>query len=304
MLPVAVIAARARRQGIGGHVARTLQRVGAEVAAVAGTSRETVEEARRALGGGPRGYLSVAELLAREPPLDAVAICSPADCHREHLELVAGAGLACLCEKPLWWGPATDRAAETARLVDAFGGRTLMLLAQWPFTLPAFHELHPGARGRVPGRFEMWLGPVSRGPEMVLDSASHPISLLQALCGAGEVARPRARFRASEDLELEFEWRHAAGATEARLALRTCERPPRPAGYALDGLRAERRVALPAYEQSFHADARSVPVPDPLALLVAAFLRRVRERAGPDRNALIEGVVALERLHDAARAAS
>jgi len=303
MLRVAVVGARARRQGIGGHVARFFQREGAEVAAVVGTSRGTVEEARLALGGGPRGYLSVEELLAREQ-LDAVALCSPAGCHREHLERVAAAGLACLCEKPLWWGPAPDRAAETARLVDAFGGRTLMLLAQWPFTLPAFFELHPDARGRVPRRFEMWLGPVSRGAEMVLDSASHPISLLQALCGPGEVARAWARFHASDDLELEFDWRHAAGATEARVALRTCERPPRPACYAIDGLRAERRVELPRYEQTFQAEGRSVAVPDPVELLVAEFLRRVGQRAAPDRASLIGGMVGLERLHNAARASS
>lgn len=311
---VAVVGARRRRQGTGEFIARELAGLGCEVVAVVGTSAATVDEARAALrerhGLDCRGYTRLAELLERED-VDAVAICSPPEAHLEQLEQAAAAGCHVLCEKPLFWsdallgpdGAALARArAEAVADALAAAGRTLAVGAQWPFTLEAFRALHPGTYGpgRPVERFAMWLAPASRGRTMVVDSASHPLSMLQALVGRGEIEAIRVVEQDPEGLVLRWVHRAASGPVEAELTLRRSETIPRPAGYAINGARACRRVNLPDYAISFVAEGAtnqaSVPVRDPLAASVAAFVQRAAGGEPPDRAAVSDGMAHLQAL--------
>lgn len=85
---IGIIGARRQAQGIGQYVARDLAALGANVCAIAGTSRPSVEVARQALranhGLSVRGYVGADEMIRGEK-LDAVAICSPQQFHRQHL---------------------------------------------------------------------------------------------------------------------------------------------------------------------------------------------------------------------------
>ena len=311
MSKVIVIGARRARQGIGEFVARWFHAAGAEVCAIVGTEPETLSEAQDNLssryGIECRGYVSL-EVALDEESADIVAICSPIANHRNQLLQVAEAGLDCLCEKPLWWGDSDDRRAETETLVDSFRTKNniLGLLTQWPFTLPAFDAIHPEARTGPIESFEMLLSPISRGPRMLIDSLSHPISLLQALVGPGFVENAEARYGASgrDDMTLEFEYRHAHGTTRSSVHLHTCPEPPRPAGFTINGHQIRREIDLPDYELYFSNGDRRVPVEDPVKLLVADFLQRVEQRRSDDRRLLVESVVNLETLHAAGIAAS
>ena len=306
MLEVVVIGARRVRQGIGEFVARFFHEAGARVRAVVGTSEESVRECRRNLleryGLDCAGHLTVREALERERP-DIVAICSPIRFHRAHLEAVAASGAHCLAEKPLWWAEEADRDRTTAALVDAFERRSrhLALITQWPMTLPDFYRVHPEQRGRPVERFEMLLSPTVKGTSMVLDSVSHPLSVLQALVGVGEVESARAVWPdcGGERLRLDFRYVHAAGAVEASCRLVRKTEPPRPAGYAVNGCAVARRIELPDYRIFFEDGGRRVEVEDPLPRLVRRFLERVRSGAPTDREALIHGMRGLERLMEA-----
>jgi hypothetical protein len=131
---------------------------------------------------------------------------------------------------------------------------------------------------------------------MVVDAAPHLLSLLHAVAGPGRVADARAEGETDEALSLSFRWLHAAGETRAGLTLRRCERQPRPAGYALDGCWAERRVTLPDYAMELVAEGRAVPLPDPLDAHVAAFAARAQAGAPTDVEALVESMAALRDL--------
>jgi predicted dehydrogenase len=307
-----VVGARRVRQGTGEYVARDLERHGARVVALVGTTPATIDEARRALaerhGIEARGHASLAAALAAEA-VDAVAICSPPEAHRQDLLLAADAGLHVFLEKPAVWAPGLEAdpagaarlAAELGAVADrlAAAGRTLHLNAQWPYTLDAYYALFPALRGRTPASFAMSLGPTrDPGPGMLVDSGSHPLSLLLALCGPGEARdiRVTALDRAAGRLALAFDWAHAGGACAATLELVTCPRPPRPASYALDGRRAERRIAEPGYTFTFADGAREVPVPDPLSASVADFVRAARAGRPPDRARLVLGLTQLHAL--------
>ncbi len=303
---VGLLGARRVRQGLGPFVARHLAAAGASVSCFAGTRADTVAEARdelaRTLGYTPAGYTDPRAMLA-EHALDALAILTPFEHHAEGLELALECGLAALCEKPLVWGDAAALAHGRA-LLESFRSRGLLLVenCQWPYTLPAFEALHPGTLARPARRFAMHLSPGSAGESMLVDALPHFLSVLQALAGEPEAEIRDVRFSTREPearaLELSLEWTTRAGAIDASFALRQGESLPRPAGYAIDGRRAERRVALPGYAQRFADGAREVPLPDPLALLLRDFVASLAGgRADPREPAKIAfRLAALERI--------
>ena len=283
---VGIAGARRVREGLGPFVARELRAAGADVVAFAGTTPESVAAAGRALAeagaAGARGYVGVGALLAAEP-LDALAILSPAQTHAACLEAALAAGVHVLCEKPFVWGDA-DPAGLAQRLVTDFAakGRVLRENCQWPYALPAFEALHPGAiaAGRPPRSFAMRLSPSSTGARMLVDVLSHPLSVLQALCGAkaGRIdgVRFSTRDREADALEVGFTLRAPGGDVDVSVALVGRGAPPREAWLAIDGHVARRTIRPRDYVLGLEADGRRVELPDPLGGLIRDFVAAVR----------------------------
>lgn len=178
-------------------------------------------------------------------------------------------------------------------------GKLLMVNEQWPYTLPTFARLHPGFADAddfrsVPTRIAMRLSPSMAGAEMIPNAVPHLLSLVWRLCPAGgeieqiEVEGDRATQAA---IDVRFEYRHSAGATQVSLALRQTLSQPRMAAYAIDGRGARRVVEMNPYRFWLEATdeldwnevdsgssnrlRRRVPMPDPLALLVADFAEQM-----------------------------
>ncbi len=310
---VAVLGARRVRQGLGPFVARDLVRAGCDVPAFLCRRAESLEPAAEALravaGVDARGYAGLDALLAAER-LDAVAILAPAVAHGALLEAARGAGLAVLCEKPLVWG-GDDPAAEAAAHVAGFerAGLLLMENCQWPETLPAFERLHPGALDAPPRRFAMRLSPVTVDARGLVDSLSHPLSLLQALAPdpAAELADVEygpLPGRAGA-LRLAFRLRGPGCDVAAEVELVPGAGPPREAAYAVDGRRAERTIDPDDYSMRFADGDRAVDVPDPLGLRVARFaaaletsrdLGQTRPDAPPRPGGLTPGREIVQRM--------
>jgi len=304
---LAVIGARRGRQGLGEHLARFAARHGAAIPAFIGTSDATVREAGRVLashGIEARGYTDLDALLGAEQ-IDGLVIASPAATHGRYLESALAEGLHVLCEKPLT-GSEAGSGAEACRLERAFAEAGLVLFenVQWPYTLAAYRALHPAAPREPEHRFEMWMGPTGRGAAMLGEALSHPLSLLEALFPGAEEGPQAPRFSTLEPdartLDVSFRFRDGARAIDVVVKLTSTPRQPRPAGYALDGLRAERRVRMQDYALSFEDGGRRVPVPDPMESLVRDFVAALAggttPAEGPHRRGLGRRVAWLERL--------
>ena len=78
--------------------AEQIKRVGT-LAAVCDIDNTAADELSRAFGARP--YYSIESLLASEPGLDVVSICTPNGLHAHHSILALKAGCHVLCEKPL-----------------------------------------------------------------------------------------------------------------------------------------------------------------------------------------------------------
>jgi Oxidoreductase family, NAD-binding Rossmann fold len=281
---IGIVGAGRRRQGLGPFVARDLAAAGAEIAGFVVTSaasRDAVTHAwSRELGIQARGHLDFSSLL-RSERLDAVAILSPAETHERYLEAALEAGLHVLCEKPFVWGR-PELAATARRLALGFEKRGLLLWenCQWPYTLPAFERLHPGALAQPPRRLAVRLQPGSTGAQMLGDAVPHALSLIQALLpgGAGQIERLRFKGGRQTSRRLALEFRYRAGERELEVAIELLrsDRRPREACLEIDGRRAERLVAADGYQLSFAEGGRTVPLPDPLTLLVADFVSALR----------------------------
>jgi len=306
---VGLVGARRRRQGLGPFVARDLVRAGARVPCFVATSAATRDAARGQLaarcGIEARGYTDLDEMLARER-LDALAILSPAETRGDYLESALAAGLHVLCDKPLVWGR-PDLAAEAARLVDAFdrAGLRIRENCQWPYTLPAYEHLFPGALARPPERFFMRMQPASAGVQAFGDSLPHILSLLQALVPGGNPTLVDARFAVLDpergDQTVAFEYRTDRWSTRVDVDLTPTDASPRQAAFALDGRLARRRVEDESYRLSFASDdGRWVPLDDPMTLLIADFVGDLAAGRRPSRSAgIAERMALLGQLVDA-----
>ena len=289
-----IVGPRRVRQGLGPFVARDLVTAGAEVPCFLVTSERSLAPARAELerhaGVSPRGYIDAERMLDLEG-LDALAILSPAETHLEYLWRALRHGLAALCEKPLVWG-SPGVASLASDVVEDFLERGLLLYenCQWPFALPAFARLHPGALDAPPRSFRMELQPASRGVQALGDSLPHPLSLLQALLPGDEpqiadlAFSPRRAASRSDPLTVRFRYESGQRRCDVEVVLVGSERLPRHAALAIDG-RAARRVVEPeTYRLSFMASDRSVPLDDPLTSLVADFVGRLRTPDEVDRG--------------------
>lgn len=279
---VGIVGARRVRSGLGPFVARELRRAGAAVVAVAGTRAESAAEAvreLRALGIEARGHVGVAGLLGSER-LDALVILSPHAAHLEALEAALGAGLHVLCEKPLVHG-VPEPARRARALVDCFheAGLVLHENCPWPFALPAFESLHPGALAAPPRAFAMRMSPGARGAAMLVDALSHPLSVLQALSGSasGRVSEISFPVRSADGLraEVAFTFATEMARVDARVELVGEAAPPREVWLALDGRRARRIVNPDDWSFAFEDAGRRVALPDPMAPLVRDFVAAV-----------------------------
>lgn len=306
MPKILVVGARRARQGVGEFIARWFASAGAQVCAIVGTSEQTVAEAQQNLyeryGIRCHGYASLPTALSQEKP-EVVALCTPYEFHEEQLRAIIAAPAHCLCEKPLLWSQTSNTTRAATEIVESFikQGLYLSLVTQWPYTLKAFYELYPHLKGQAVTRFDMLLGPTTTGINMVLDAAPHVLSLLQHLLGYGEIQGAQAHFHNEQkELLLEFTFHHFAGITNVSCLFIQTPKPPRPAGYAINGCWAKRTIQLPEYNLYFQGNERTVPVEDPLPLLVNDFLLCLQQKKSINRHALIHSVVALECLVDAA----
>ena len=297
---VALVGAGRRRQGLGPFFARFFEELGAEVVALVGRSEESLAQAQRQvaerIGRDVPAHLDLLEMAERERP-DAVVIAAPPESHLDHLGAALTAGLHVLCEKPLlWWcGDPVEGARELVQRFEE-AGLVLMENVQWPLTLPAFFSLHPEAPRDRPRRFGMLLGPTSTGERMLVDSLSHPLSLMGALGVSG--APTGITFRESEgSLAVSF----SSADTEAHIELRRAPEPPRPAAYEVDGYRAERRIHASDYRMEFVDGDRCVPLPDPLREQVAAFLLALRQPGPVADHAIPARLAALRTIVEAYR---
>ena len=297
---VAIVGPRRVRTGLGPFLAKHLVAHGAEVPAFIASRKETIEDGRWALrnaGVDAQGFTDLDALLEAHPTVDGLAIASPHATHRRWLDAALDRGLHVLCEKPLVWGDASS-ARETALVVERAVYEKLVLFENcpWPCVLPAFDALHPAARREPVRTFEMELAPSSSAPrDMLADSMSHPLSVLQAVAAgeprsAGDPPLSNRRWDAAEDgrVELSFTFRRA-DATEpvaVRVRLTTVPRQPRPAALVVNGFRADRVLRMEDYSMSLAGGGREVELGDPMAALAGEFVRAVRhgEPAGASRR--------------------
>ena len=182
------------RQGTGPFVARQLVEHGTDVVAVLTTSSATADACAAqvsALTQRPCQAFTSAAAMLEWTDLDAVAICSPAAAHAEHLRLALHFALDTFCEKPLVGKAPRPLPRSPGRRRNH---RRVHRARRRPARQHAM-DLHPAApggplRARRPApclrSLRVELQPPVRGAAMVPEAVPHANSLLLALSAAGE----------------------------------------------------------------------------------------------------------------------
>jgi hypothetical protein len=278
-LRVGIVGAGRSRNGLGPFLAQAFERFGCAVTGVAGRNAVRAESSAASLGvllGHPvRAFADVASLCGSG--IDALVVASPQDAHLASIEAAADQGVACLCEKPICGSSEVTRAVAVL-LGFAERGTLVAENVQWPENLPVLDALHGSWRAGSSRRVELGLSPTSADPrEMLEDSLPHLLSLAWAVAGLRhgdrlEWERSKLATLAHGSVVLEARFLAPSCTVDARLELRQHVEQPRPAWFAIDGRRADRRIGA-GYAISFVGGGREVQVEDPLHRLVAGFVR-------------------------------
>lgn len=309
-LSVGIAGARRQREGLGPFVAKFLREEGVKIAGVCGRSMESASlasaELKKSLGIEAPPFPDLPALL-RETRPDGVAICTPFEAHEQNLLDAAAGGVSVLCEKPLIWSDGKDAVKATERVLDRFAAakRGIVLNAQWPQMMAPFFSLYPEEEKREPQRFEMHLGPSGVGKTMLLDSMSHPLSLLFHRAGAGRVEEISISYRENgekAEMDLAFAFLHARGSVDCLVHLRTETVRPRKAWFAWNGKRADREIRPANYSFALRGESRVVETEDPMRLQIRDFLQAMRgEKPFASREVLrahSEGLAAFVRAFE------
>lgn len=313
-LNVAIVGPGRSKQGTGPYIARSFKALGCDVQAVVSSSLESANHAvtqfKNDYAINCVAYESL-ELLLQNHSIDIVAISSPVESHHQHLKTAIKAGCHVFCEKPLWW-PNTALLSErdvnkvsneTTELANACYDNNviLQLNTQWPYTLPVYYDLYPQLKKqRNIESFAMWLSPQSTGGAMIIDTVSHVLSMLYVLVGNGKINTIESNFstvKDDQDLEIQFEYLHAFGDTQVSITLTSSNTFPKPAAYAINGLRADRHVELPDYLISLQSSEHQLPVEDPLVCSIKNFLSTIYSKASSDEVTLIDGMTHLAQIY-------
>ena len=308
-LRVAIIGASRRKQGTGPYVARIFHELGHTVSAFVGTSTATIEETQLSLrsqyGIEAQGFTSLTQLLDQRT-IDVIAICSPATTHAEYLREALKTNCAIFCEKPFLWShdtPVDSCVSETQKLIHVAQkkGTYIHLNTQWPYTLPYFHQLYPSTKtdaGNI-NHFSMLLSPNSAGPSMIVDSASHLLSMLYHLMGTGELQSIQWQPTFSDNTRtarLNFVYCHHHGATNVVFDVCNSSEIPKPAAYAINHCRVDRRVAMPDYVLKLARDNTEIDMIDPLELSIRDFIAGWQAGLTSDYASLAAGMKHLSTL--------
>jgi predicted dehydrogenase len=280
LIPVGIVGAGRTRAGLGPFLAQFLEHEGFLVRGVSGRSvaRATAnaEAIWRILGHEVQPFASPAALSEN---VDALVIASPAEFHLEALHAAGEAGLPVLCEKPLIHENHGEQGAE---IIEVFSRKRLPLVenCQWPYVLPAFFQLHGALTSDYHLKVEMGLGQLRSGRELVQNTVSHLLSVVQGVFDSNAVVSDVTVADPSykEDYnELRFRLVGPEKSLEGVLHLRICTTAPRPAWLAINGCRIDRQVRQ-GYSLAFTANGKEAVIGDPTRDVVQHFASLVRSR--------------------------
>ena len=303
---IGIIGAARRHQGTGPYIARTFAALGHEISGILGTSEQSTEQALADLsshyGIDTQGYTNFGQLI-KHHDLDVIVIASPPETHLSYLELATKHKLHIFCEKPIWWPTNNELALEeyeqTLQSIiqtSKDNQRYIHLNTQWPYTLKDFSCLHPNAIiNNEIKQFAMHLSPQSDGVSMLVDAASHGLSMLYQLVGAGELHHIQ-RQSTSHGIQLNFDYEHQQGVTQSTLGFIQSNEIPKPASYQINGHTVNRTVSLPEYQIQLQSEQQTISIQDPLDASIRDFLACIDAGIESDESALILGARHLYQL--------
>jgi len=305
---VGIIGAARRHQGTGPFIARNFVQHGHHIAGIVGTSQTTAFEAQTNLKKeydiDSQAYTSL-DQLTEEHAIDIVVISSPPNSHLKYLEKALDNKCHVFCEKPLWWPQETlsqeDYIYKIDQIISVANKNKcyIHLNTQWPYTLKDFIRLYPDSlRNHQLNQFTMTLSPQSSGVDMLVDAASHGLSMLYQLVGHGEITNLNIEHIDSKAL-VNFDYQHQTGITNTSLEFIQSNETPKPASYQINGYLVKRIVALPEYQIQLQSGQKIIDIHDPLDRSIEDFLAGIDAQISTDEITLRLGALHLHQLIEA-----
>ena len=284
-MKASIIGAGRTRNGIGEYIGKYLQKHGATVTSVLGTTEETTLQASSALrkyGIDARSYTDFDAMVTAEKP-DLAVIASPASTHYGYLLKCVGRGLHVFCEKPFFWGDPQEIRKRIEDIFEKVRKRriTLAMNSQWPFSLDDYERICGKVRIEAKNTFFIRLSPFSPGRVMIPESVPHPLSLLYCRLGAGEIEKLSFESEGEGEVSIRFTYLFETQACDVLIKLVHQKTPPRDFSFGFNDKIVTRSLDLNHYDIFFNYGGKKLKIMDPLERSVMNFLEAVQQKTEP-----------------------
>jgi hypothetical protein len=305
-MKTSIIGAGRNKSGIGQYIGKYLQKNGATVISVLGTTEKTARKASSILtqyGIDAAYYKDFNRMMKRERP-DAVVIACPALTHYEYLINCVKQGMHIFCEKPFVWQD-NSGINITSLLENIFetaesNHLKIAMNSQWPFSLPYYEQLCGPVHSQKIDTFFIRLSPVVSGKQMILESVPHALSILYTVLGDGQIGNLSIRGY-KEKIITTFHYIFTTGYCEVMIELVRTILPPRSFSYGFNGKIIHRVLDLDTYDIFFEYLDNILMIKDPLELSVQDFISAVREKRKPliGKAHIMSNMGLLKKIYDA-----
>lgn len=305
---IGIVGAARRHQGTGPFIAKTFNQLGHKISGVIGTSQESTVETVKQLKSDfdikTQAYTNLSDLLAQRS-VDILVISSPPETHLAYLQEALNHGLHVFCEKPLWWPghgsnlPLLEEyQANIQRCLSIAKEKHCLihLNTQWPYTLRECYKLYPELISEEINQFVMHLSPQSEGKTMLVDAASHGLSMLYQLVGPGNILNIVVKQSDQQNITINFDYQHQNELTKTTFSFINSQAIPKPASYEINSHKVDRTVSLPEYQIKLQSNIRNMDIQDPLEASIQDFLASIEAGLVTDEMALSQGAYHLYQL--------
>jgi predicted dehydrogenase len=277
-LKIAVLGA----SGIGKFHVREFLAAGANVTAILGSSKESVEKTADSLnlefGFHPKTYVKLETLLQTEH-LDAVSIATPPQMHYDQAKKCLEAGLHVLCEKPFVFNSYSENGKPTAELIALAKNqnRIVTINTQWPSVLRYVAPLVDISRVES---FFMYTQPGERGIGMLWDHLPHTNSMLVKLIPGGRAEEIKFSETSEEENDVDFIYRSHDSLCQVHYKFKFKATRPRDLWFSINGVEFKREIGE-AYQQKLITGKANIEIEDPFKASLKMFVDSIKGMAQP-----------------------
>ena len=261
---------------IGKYHVREFSKLGADVVAILGSTKESVsktaEELKKEFDINVRPYHKIEEMMKWER-LNAVSICTPPEMHESQVKICLENNLHVICEKPFveTYGNDYNIAKDLFDIAEK-RKKILTVNTQWASIVNYLKRYPDLSKLKT---ISIYMEPAEKGINMIKDHIPHSNSVLMGLIPNGKAENIEFLSKNEDFMSVKFKFKNQETECDVRYDFKLRIKRSGEIFFSLNGESFRRHIG-PGYKQVFVGNGRSFEIEDPLKVSIKKFLEEVQ----------------------------